>query len=86
MSVRLAHCSVPPRELLGTVSLALGDSLAPREAKSTADIAAAAEITRRTLYLHFPARESFIQALGAAGQPELRDPRDKGCAPPVPQV
>jgi AcrR family transcriptional regulator len=35
-----------------------------------ADIAAAAEITRGTLYRHFPTRESLIQALEAAANEE----------------
>lgn len=35
-----------------------------------ADIAAAAEITRATLYRYFPARESLIQALEAAANDE----------------
>jgi AcrR family transcriptional regulator len=37
-----------------------------------ADIAAAAEITRGTLYRYFPARESLIQALEAAANEEAR--------------
>jgi TetR/AcrR family transcriptional regulator, mexCD-oprJ operon repressor len=44
--------------------------LATREAASMADIAAAAEITRGTLYRHFPARESLIKALEAAANEE----------------
>jgi AcrR family transcriptional regulator len=44
--------------------------LAAREAASMADIAAAAEITRGTLYRYFPARESLIQALEAAANEE----------------
>jgi TetR/AcrR family transcriptional repressor of mexCD-oprJ operon len=52
------------------ILLAAASVLAAREAASMADIAAAAEITRGTLYRHFPARESLIQALEAAANEE----------------
>src|SRR6266536_2637649 len=52
------------------ILLAAARVLAAREAASMADIAAAAEITRGTLYRHFPARESLIQALEAAANEE----------------
>jgi TetR/AcrR family transcriptional regulator, mexCD-oprJ operon repressor len=44
--------------------------LAAREAASMADIAAAAEITRGTLYRYFPNRESLIEALEAMANEE----------------
>src|SRR5512132_3981298 len=52
------------------ILLAAARVLAAREAASMADIAAAAEITRGTLYRHFPARESLIRALEAAANEE----------------
>jgi TetR/AcrR family transcriptional regulator, mexCD-oprJ operon repressor len=52
------------------ILLAAARVLAEREAASMADIAAAAEITRGTLYRYFPARESLIQALEAAANEE----------------
>src|SRR6266536_5563555 len=52
------------------ILLAAARVLAAREAASMADIAAAAEITRGTLYRHFPARESLIKALEAAASEE----------------
>ena len=52
------------------ILLAAARLLAAREAASMADIAAMAEITRGTLYRHFPARESLIQALEAAANEE----------------
>ena len=52
------------------ILLAAARVLAAREAASMADIAAAAEITRGTLYRHFPARESLIKALEAAANEE----------------
>ena len=52
------------------ILLAAARVLAAREAASMADIAAAAEITRGTLYRHFPTRESLIQALEAAANEE----------------
>jgi AcrR family transcriptional regulator len=52
------------------ILLAAARVLAARQAASMADIAAAAEITRGTLYRHFPARESLIQALEAAANEE----------------
>src|SRR5829696_2128661 len=52
------------------ILLAAARVLAAREAASMADIAAAAEITRGTLYRYFPARESLIQALEAAANEE----------------
>src|SRR6266545_1993862 len=52
------------------ILLAAARVLAAREAASMADIAAAAEITRGTLYRHFPARESLIRALEAAALAE----------------
>jgi TetR/AcrR family transcriptional regulator, mexCD-oprJ operon repressor len=58
---------------LGTsrrIVLAAARVLAVREAASMADIAAAAEITRGTLYRYFPTRESLIQAIEAAANEE----------------
>jgi TetR/AcrR family transcriptional regulator, mexCD-oprJ operon repressor len=52
------------------ILLAAARVLAVREAASMADIAAAAEITRGTLYRYFPARESLIQALEAEANEE----------------
>lgn len=52
------------------ILLAAARVLAAREAASMADIAAAAEIARGTLYRYFPARESLIQALEAAANEE----------------
>src|SRR5512133_4185486 len=52
------------------ILLAAARVLAAREAASMADIAAAAEITRGTLYRHFPVRESLINALEAAANEE----------------
>jgi TetR/AcrR family transcriptional regulator, mexCD-oprJ operon repressor len=54
------------------IVLAAARVLAEREAASMADIAAAAEITRGTLYRHFPTRESLIQELEAAANEEAR--------------
>jgi TetR/AcrR family transcriptional regulator, mexCD-oprJ operon repressor len=54
------------------ILLAAARVLAAREAASMADIAAAAEITRGTVYRHFPARESLIRALEAAANGEAR--------------
>ena len=45
-----------------------------------ADIAAAAEITRGTLYRHFPARESLIKALEASANEEA-GPTSRGREP-----
>jgi TetR/AcrR family transcriptional repressor of mexCD-oprJ operon len=53
-----------------SILLAAARVLAAREGASMADIAAAAEITRGTLYRHFPGRESLIQALEAAANEE----------------
>ena len=47
------------------ILIAAARVLAARESASMADIAAAAEITRGTLYRHFPGRESLIKALEA---------------------
>ena len=52
------------------ILLAAARVLAAREGASMADIAAAAEITRGTLYRHFPRRESLIRALEAAANAE----------------
>lgn len=52
------------------ILLAAARVLAAREGASMADIAAAAEITRGTLYRHFPRRESLIRALEAAANEE----------------
>src|SRR6266498_687107 len=52
------------------ILLAAARLLAARGAASMADIAAAAGITRGTLYRYFPARESLIQALEAAANEE----------------
>jgi AcrR family transcriptional regulator len=52
------------------ILLAAARVLAEREAASMADIAAAAEITRGTLYRYFPARESLLHALEAAANEE----------------
>jgi TetR/AcrR family transcriptional regulator, mexCD-oprJ operon repressor len=52
------------------ILLAAARLLAGREGASMADIAAAAETTRGTLYRYFPARESLIQALEAAANEE----------------
>jgi TetR/AcrR family transcriptional repressor of mexCD-oprJ operon len=52
------------------ILLAAARVLAAREAASMADIAATAEITRGTLYRHFPGRESLIQALETAANAE----------------
>jgi AcrR family transcriptional regulator len=53
-----------------SILLAAARVLAAREGASMADIAAAAEITRGTLYRHFPGRQSLIQALEAAANEE----------------
>jgi TetR/AcrR family transcriptional regulator, mexCD-oprJ operon repressor len=52
------------------ILLAAARVLAAREAASMAEIAAAAHITRGTLYRHFPGRESLIQALEAMANEE----------------
>jgi TetR/AcrR family transcriptional repressor of mexCD-oprJ operon len=52
------------------ILLAAARVLAERQAASMADIAAAAEITRATLYRYFPGRESLIRALEAAANEE----------------
>jgi TetR/AcrR family transcriptional repressor of mexCD-oprJ operon len=52
------------------ILLAAARVLAAREGASMADIAERAEITRGTLYRHFPRRESLIQALEAAANEE----------------
>jgi TetR/AcrR family transcriptional repressor of mexCD-oprJ operon len=52
------------------ILLAAARVLAARAAASMEEIAAAAEITRGTLYRYFPARESLIQALEAAANEE----------------
>jgi TetR/AcrR family transcriptional regulator, mexCD-oprJ operon repressor len=52
------------------ILLAAARVLSARQAASMADIAAASEITRATLYRYFPARESLIQALEAAANDE----------------
>jgi TetR/AcrR family transcriptional repressor of mexCD-oprJ operon len=52
------------------ILLAAARVLAARPAASMEEIAAAAEITRGTLYRYFPARESLIQALEAAANEE----------------
>jgi TetR/AcrR family transcriptional repressor of mexCD-oprJ operon len=55
------------------ILLAAARVLATRQAASMAEIAAAAEITRGTLYRHFPGRESLIQALEAMANEEAGD-------------
>jgi len=52
------------------ILLAAARVLADREAASMAEIAAASEMTRGTLYRYFPTRESLIQALEAAANEE----------------
>ena len=52
------------------IVLAAARVLAARETASMAEIAAAAEITRGTLYRYFPGRESLIQALEAMANEE----------------
>jgi AcrR family transcriptional regulator len=52
------------------ILLAAARVLADREAASMAEIAAASEMTRATLYRYFPTRESLIQALEAAANEE----------------
>jgi TetR/AcrR family transcriptional repressor of mexCD-oprJ operon len=52
------------------ILLAAARVLAAREAASMAEIAAAAEITRGTLYRHFPGRDSLIHALEAMANEE----------------
>jgi TetR/AcrR family transcriptional regulator, mexCD-oprJ operon repressor len=52
------------------IVLAAARVLAVREAASMADIAAAAQITRGTLYRYFPTREALIQAIEAAANAE----------------
>ena len=52
------------------ILLAAARVLAAREAASMAEIAAAAEITRGTLYRYFPNRESLIKALEAMANEE----------------
>jgi AcrR family transcriptional regulator len=54
------------REIL----LAAARVLAARESASMAEIAAAADVTRGTLYRYFPNRESLIQALEAMANDE----------------
>ena len=54
----------------GRILQAAARVLARREGASMADIAAAAETTRGTLYRYFPARESLVQALEAAANEE----------------
>jgi TetR/AcrR family transcriptional regulator, mexCD-oprJ operon repressor len=55
------------------ILLAAARVLATRQAASMADVAAAAEITRGTLYRHFPGREALIQALEAMANEEARN-------------
>jgi AcrR family transcriptional regulator len=52
------------------ILLAAARVLARREAASMAEIAAAADITRGTLYRYFPGRESLIHALEATANEE----------------
>jgi TetR/AcrR family transcriptional repressor of mexCD-oprJ operon len=70
MSYREPSMTTRARGTKRRILLAAARVLAAREAASMADIAAAAEITRGTLYRHFPARESLIQALEAAANEE----------------
>jgi AcrR family transcriptional regulator len=70
MSYREPSMTTHARGTKRRILLAAARVLAAREAASMADIAAAAEITRGTLYRHFPARESLIQALEAAANEE----------------
>lgn len=52
------------------ILLAAARVLARREAASMAEIAAEADITRGTLYRHFPGRETLVHALEAAANDE----------------
>jgi TetR/AcrR family transcriptional repressor of mexCD-oprJ operon len=70
MSHRKASTTKRPHGTRHRILLAAARVLAAREAASMADIAAAAEITRGTLYRHFPARESLVKALEAAANEE----------------
>jgi TetR/AcrR family transcriptional repressor of mexCD-oprJ operon len=70
MSHREAAMTTRGQDTRRRILLAAARVLAAREAASMADIATAAEITRGTLYRHFPARESLIQALEAAANEE----------------
>src|SRR6266516_4550548 len=70
MSHRKASTTTGAHGTRRRILLAAARVLAARQAASMADIAAAAEITRGTLYRHFPARESLIKALEAAANEE----------------
>ena len=70
MSHRKASTTTRAHGTRHRILLAAARVLATREAASMADIAAAAEITRGTLYRHFPARESLVKALEAAANEE----------------
>jgi TetR/AcrR family transcriptional regulator, mexCD-oprJ operon repressor len=70
MSHREASMTTPGHGTKRRILLAAARVLAARQAASMAEIAAAAEITRGTLYRHFPGRESLIQALEAAANDE----------------
>ena len=52
------------------ILLAAARVLARREAASMAEIAAEADITRGTLYRHFPGRESLVRALESTANEE----------------
>jgi AcrR family transcriptional regulator len=52
------------------ILLAAARVLARKEAASMAEIAAAADVTRATLYRYFPGRESLIHALEATANEE----------------
>lgn len=70
MSYRDAPMTTRGQDTRARILFAAAAVLASREAASMADIAAAAEITRATLYRYFPARESLLQALEAAANEE----------------
>jgi TetR/AcrR family transcriptional repressor of mexCD-oprJ operon len=70
MSHREASTTIGAHGTRRRILLAAARALAAREAASMAEIAAAAKITRGTLYRHFPARESLITALEAAANEE----------------
>ena len=70
MSHRKASMTTRTQGTSRRIVLAAARVLAVREAASMADIAAAAEISRGTLYRYFPTRESLIQAIEAAANEE----------------
>src|SRR4030095_767322 len=70
MSRREPSMSTLGQGMKRRILLAAARVLAAREAASMADIAAAAEITRGTLYPHFPGREPLLKALEPAANEE----------------